>query len=116
MAADPSRSTLGQMPPVTRFARPRWAGGAPDRIRTCDLRLRRPTLYPLSYRRVGSNHTDRSREPALSRLVNDLAVEDRESDAPIADAGRVRAEEVAVDHREVRELAGLERADAVLEV
>ncbi len=25
--------------------------GAPDRIRTCDLRLRRPTLYPLSYRR-----------------------------------------------------------------
>ena len=28
------------------------AGGAPDRIRTCDLRLRRPTLYPLSYRRA----------------------------------------------------------------
>jgi hypothetical protein len=28
--------------------------GAPDRIRTCDLRLRRPTLYPLSYRRAGS--------------------------------------------------------------
>ncbi len=27
--------------------------GAPDRIRTCDLRLRRPTLYPLSYRRAG---------------------------------------------------------------
>jgi L-rhamnose mutarotase len=26
--------------------------GAPDRIRTCDLRLRRPTLYPLSYRRA----------------------------------------------------------------
>ena len=26
--------------------------GAPDRIRTCDLRLRRPTLYPLSYRRM----------------------------------------------------------------
>ena len=36
--------------------------GAPDRIRTCDLRLRRPTLYPLSYRRAGSrNHT-----PAIS--------------------------------------------------
>ena len=28
--------------------------GAPDRIRTCDLRLRRPTLYPLSYRRLPS--------------------------------------------------------------
>ena len=28
-----------------------WRDGAPDRIRTCDLRLRRPTLYPLSYRR-----------------------------------------------------------------
>ena len=31
--------------------------GAPDRIRTCDLRLRRPTLYPLSYRRAASNDT-----------------------------------------------------------
>ena len=28
--------------------------GAPDRIRTCDLRLRRPTLYPLSYRRAAT--------------------------------------------------------------
>ena len=43
-------------------ALPTWGGprrrsnmafGAPDRIRTCDLRLRRPTLYPLSYRRAG---------------------------------------------------------------
>ena len=32
-------------------------GGAPDRIRTCDLRLRRPTLYPLSYRRAGAEST-----------------------------------------------------------
>ncbi len=32
--------------------------GAPDRIRTCDLRLRRPTLYPLSYRRADHDHTD----------------------------------------------------------
>jgi hypothetical protein len=31
--------------------------GAPDRIRTCDLRLRRPTLYPLSYRRAKLDHT-----------------------------------------------------------
>ena len=31
--------------------------GAPDRIRTCDLRLRRPTLYPLSYRRAASDDT-----------------------------------------------------------
>ena len=31
--------------------------GAPDRIRTCDLRLRRPTLYPLSYRRADPNDT-----------------------------------------------------------
>jgi hypothetical protein len=35
---------------VSARNRPR-RGGAPDRIRTCDLRLRRPTLYPLSYRR-----------------------------------------------------------------
>ena len=26
--------------------------GAPDRIRTCDLWVRNPTLYPLSYGRV----------------------------------------------------------------
>jgi hypothetical protein len=31
--------------------------GAPDRIRTCDLRLRRPTLYPLSYRRADRDDT-----------------------------------------------------------
>src|SRR3970282_2676260 len=36
-----------------RWDHPDRAGwsGASDRIRTCDLRLRRPTLYPLSYRR-----------------------------------------------------------------
>jgi hypothetical protein len=38
---------------------PREDNGAPDRIRTCDLRLRRPTLYPLSYRRAGANDTGR---------------------------------------------------------
>ena len=26
-----------------------WAFSAPDRIRTCDARFRKPTLYPLSY-------------------------------------------------------------------
>ncbi len=26
----------------------------PDRIRTCDLRFRKPLLYPLSYRGVNS--------------------------------------------------------------
>ena len=35
--------------------------GAPDRIRTCDLRLRRPTLYPLSYRRADRDDTGSSR-------------------------------------------------------
>ena len=51
-------------PPTSRaYTRPRCRetgvldvsredNGAPDRIRTCDLRLRRPTLYPLSYRRA----------------------------------------------------------------
>jgi hypothetical protein len=34
--------------------------GAPDRIRTCDLRLRRPTLYPLSYRRADRDDTRRA--------------------------------------------------------
>src|SRR6188508_117194 len=53
--------------------------GAPDRIRTCDLRLRRPTLYPLSYRRArrrwerivpqgpGHSHRDRRRPPPKRR-------------------------------------------------
>ena len=27
-----------------------YVGGAPDRIRTCDLRLRRATLYPAELR------------------------------------------------------------------
>ena len=42
--------------------RPReiYVNGAPDRIRTCDLRLRRPTLYPLSYRRARPDHTGRA--------------------------------------------------------
>jgi hypothetical protein len=41
--------------------------GAPDRIRTCDLRLRRPTLYPLSYRRADRDHT-RGAQIDLRRL------------------------------------------------
>ena len=41
--------------------------GAPDRIRTCDLRLRRPTLYPLSYRRANGDgpRSDRAQNPAI---------------------------------------------------
>ena len=31
---------------------PRQRGNTPDRSRTCNLRLRRPTLYPLSYGRI----------------------------------------------------------------
>ncbi len=42
--------------------------GAPDRIRTCDLRLRRPTLYPLSYRRAHSR-SDRARHPSGRRSI-----------------------------------------------
>ncbi len=43
----------GGVPARTRARAARGCYGAPDRIRTCDLRLRRPTLYPLSYRRAG---------------------------------------------------------------
>ncbi len=39
------------------LALPEGCYGAPDRIRTCDLRLRRPTLYPLSYRRADRDDT-----------------------------------------------------------
>ena len=31
--------------------------GAPDRTRTCDLWVRNPTLYPLSYRRASGQDT-----------------------------------------------------------
>ena len=44
--------------------------GAPGRIRTSDPRLRRPLLYPLSYRRVGV--TPRSPAPG-STSVSDLS-------------------------------------------
>ena len=39
----------------------REGGDARGGIRTHDLRLRRPTLYPLSYRRASGNHTARPR-------------------------------------------------------
>jgi hypothetical protein len=46
--------------------------GAPDRIRTCDLRLRRPTLYPLSYRRAHRNDTRRASQTLASGLTRYL--------------------------------------------
>ena len=64
MSASSARGIAGgQRLPLGRMAAGSGSGGstraggfhgrgAPDRIRTCDLRLRRPTLYPLSYRRV----------------------------------------------------------------
>ncbi len=42
----------GLRPRIGAGAARKGCTGAPDRIRTCDLRLRRPTLYPLSYRRA----------------------------------------------------------------
>jgi hypothetical protein len=48
--------TPGRLPVVTDRGRPKfglliWAlMGAPSRIRTCGLLLRRQSLYPLSYR------------------------------------------------------------------
>ena len=60
--------TGGQHPrPCTGYAR-KGGYGAPDRIRTCDLRLRRPTLYPLSYRRA-------SRPRATPQIGSTLAKE-----------------------------------------
>ena len=43
-------SCLEYMSKPRREWRRGLGGGAPDRIRTCDLLLRRQTLYPLSYR------------------------------------------------------------------
>src|SRR5258708_13656055 len=51
-----------------RPAQPIASGrGAPDRSRTCDLRLRRPSLYPLSYRRAEANSL-----PTAARTVQPL--------------------------------------------
>ena len=48
----PEEVVVPALPDLGRStARIKYGVGAPDRIRTCDLRLRRPTLYPLSYRR-----------------------------------------------------------------
>src|SRR5262249_56892398 len=49
--------------------------GAPDKIRTCDLWLRRPTLYPaeLRVRAVGS--TPRARWKQALRLRCDMAID-----------------------------------------
>ena len=47
----PGSADRGLPAPLIRPRDGQWGCGAPDRIRTCDLRLRRPTLYPLSYRR-----------------------------------------------------------------
>jgi hypothetical protein len=60
----------------TRSASTAVGTGAPDRIRTCDLRLRRPTLYPLSYRRaVVLGQIDRKPEAdALSERGNACSV------------------------------------------
>ena len=44
--------SVGIRPRIRAGAARKGCSGAPDRIRTCDLRLRRPTLYPLSYRRA----------------------------------------------------------------
>ena len=49
--------SVGVRPRIRARTARKGCSGAPDRIRTCDLRLRRPTLYPLSYRRAGHDHT-----------------------------------------------------------
>lgn len=41
---------IAGMPQTRGGARSRWTEETtPDRIRTCDLRFRKPPLYPLSY-------------------------------------------------------------------
>src|SRR5204863_6448936 len=56
--------------------------GAPGRIRTCGLRFRRPTLYPLSYRREGARIIPRApgsvhlAEPCLPAPVLRRALDD----------------------------------------
>ncbi len=57
LLADVTVDDAGRLPAWTGARAARCCYGAPDRIRTCDLRLRRPTLYPLSYRRADHDHT-----------------------------------------------------------
>ena len=49
------------------------SAGAPDRIRSCDLRLRGPTLYPLSYRRAATMiPAERDASSVLAKLCHRL--------------------------------------------
>ena len=47
-----------------------YNGGAPDRSRTCDLRYRKPALYPLSY---GGRSVQLHKLSALARVVRNRA-------------------------------------------
>jgi hypothetical protein len=46
---------------MSRIRRNQTNRSAPGRIRTCDLRIRSPLLYPLSYRRHGKGSAERAR-------------------------------------------------------
>ena len=48
----PALPTWGKAPTASSSG-----SGAPDRTRTCDLWVRNPTLYPLSYRRASGQDT-----------------------------------------------------------
>ena len=66
--------------------------GAPDRIRTCDLRLRRPTLYPLSYRRQRRSYRLEAAEQAWAARIQ---VGTRSAKHPLVNANSLE-EEVAM--------------------
>ena len=56
-----SVATSGRSPPAANSLRNCDSQNAPDRIRTCDLRFRRPTLYPAELRAQRAIHVSRQR-------------------------------------------------------
>ena len=62
---------VGGYGPVGDAGQPLTAGqGTPNRIRTCDLRFRKPLLYPLSYRGIwGRGGCGRFRPPTDRHLL-----------------------------------------------
>ena len=90
--------------PIGCVSGPKWNGcsGAPDRTRTCDLWVRNPTLYPLSYRRASANHT-------RSRLVRGSAT-GPEMPTRSSSRGGGRSRRSGVSPRRSRRAPGTPRA------
>ena len=66
----PESSAARHDPNVRRQTRAKSRRSAPDRIRTCDLRFRRPTLYPTELRARGASSVAVAWRPWIRRKAH----------------------------------------------